>query len=44
MHYFFRIGPGIVDVDLYVVALQVPDNVNNLGIANVGAILFKGDA
>jgi len=44
MHHFFGIGPGIVYINLYVVALQVTDDVDHFGIANVGAVFLKGNA
>ena len=38
---FLRVDPGIVHVDLGAVGLQLPDHVDDLGIAQVGQFSLK---
>ena len=40
----FGVGPGVVDGDVEVVFLQGFDDVNDFGVANVGAVFFEGEA
>lgn len=39
-----RIGPGVVDCDVEVVFLEGLDDVDDLGVAHVGAVLFECEA
>ena len=41
---FGRLNPGVVDVDLGVVAGQFPDDVDHLGVAHVGAAFLESEA
>lgn len=36
-----RIGPGIVDSDVEIIFFESLDDVDNLGVAHVGAVLFE---
>lgn len=38
------VGPGVEDSDVEVILAESADDVNNLGVANVGAVLLKGEA
>src|SRR5215469_4414489 len=38
------VGPGIPDFDLRLVLLETADEVDDLGIAHVGAVLLEGQA
>ena len=39
-----RIGPGVVDSDVEVILFEGLDDVDDLGVAHVGAVFFKGEA
>lgn len=41
---FIQIDPGVIDIYLDVVGLQVFDDVYDLGVAQVRAVFFEGEA
>ena len=44
VEHLFRVGPGVVDVDLCAILLEFVDDVDHPGVADVGAVFLEGDA
>ena len=44
VHHLLGVGPGVVDVDLGAILLKLVDDIDHSGVADVGAVLFEGEA
>ncbi len=41
MHYFLWVGPGVENVYQYTVLVELADNVDHSGVADVGAVFLE---